>query len=528
MSQSILTKSLGFIGRAWRGFVRFGNRFGWVKVGLGLLVLVIGGWTIAHFASGTKAPEEAAAQQRTVEVRSVSGLASDSSPLSVAGTVSSKSEASVRAEIGGQITHVYGSLGSYVSAGSILAEVENASQRAAVAQAQGAVDAATAGASVSQTSLGAARQAAVNALLSAYGVVDKSVHADTDPMFSNPESPQPHFNVQSSDSQAKINAENARSVLGPVLAREQAQSAQVSSTDNLALELDTTTKELRQIRDYLDTIVRALNSGIAANGVTDATIAGYSATASAARASVTAALSALAGAQAGLETASKSSDASTAQSSSQAALTQAQAGLAAARAGLEKTIVRAPISGTLNSFSLKIGDYLAAGTVAAVIANNGALEIVTYVTDTDAREIAVGNSATIENNGATVKAVVTRIAPAIDPATKKIEVRIGITEGAKGLVNGQSATVSIARSARAATQTAGTASRITIPIAALKIGADATSVFTVDENNTLVPHTVTIGTLLGDRVVITSGITPDMTIVTDARGLRAGQTVVVK
>jgi len=43
----------------------------------------------------------------------------------------------------------------------------------------------------------------------------------------------------------------------------------------------------------------------------------------------------------------------------------------------------------------------------------------------------------------------------------------------------------------------------------------------------LVAHEVTLGALLGERVVIASGLTPDMRIVVDARGLREGEKVEV-
>lgn len=195
--------------------------------------------------------------------------------------------------------------------------------------------------------------------------------------------------------------------------------------------------------------------------------------------------------------------------------------MAAARANLEKTIVRAPISGTINSLSLKVGDYLSAGSVAVVIANNGALEVTAYVTDIDSREIAAGSAATIETQAGTVKGAVTRVAPAIDPATKKVEVRIGITEGNSNLVNGQSVTVSIERAHKATTAL----KTITLPLSALKVGADSISVFTVDEDNKLIAHAVTLGQLLGDRVEIESGVTAEMQIVTDARGLQPGQVV---
>lgn len=521
MLQKILSRVAGFFIGVWKGFVRFGRKFGWVKTGLGILVVIIGGWTLVHFL--TPAPTEVSLNEtRTVTLRSVAELSSDSAPLSVAGIVSAVSQAQVHAEAGGQITAVNYALGDFVSAGAVIASVENASQRAAVAQAQGAVNAASAGASVSQTSLASAKSGAVAALLSAYGTVDKVVHADIDPMFSNPTSATPQFGVQSSDSQSRVNAENLRSSLTPIFTREQAQSASLSASADLNSELQTTQSELRQVRDFLDAVIRTLNSGVPSGSISASTIATYLSTANTDRASVVSALSALAAAQAALQTAATGADAES--GSAAAALAQAQAGLAAAQAALEKTIIRAPISGTLNSFSLKVGDYLAAGSVAAVVANNGALEITAYLTDTDAREVSAGARARINTGSGIASGTVTRVAPAIDPATKKVEVRIGVNSGASNLVNGQSVTVSIERARKAASA----AGPITLPLSALKVGADAISVFTVDEHGALVAHDVTLGELLGDRVVVESGLTPDMQIVTDARGLQPGQTVSVQ
>lgn len=520
MLQQIFSRVASFFIGVFKGFVRFGKKFGWVKVGIGALVLILGVWAVAAIFA-PKPSTEITSNARTVELKSVAELSSESTPLSVAGTVSSLSQAQVRAEAGGRITAVNYTLGDYVGAGAVIAQTENAAQRAAVMQAQGAVDAASAGASVSQTSLSSTKSAAVNALLSAYGSIDKAIHADIDPMFSNPESIQPQFSVQSSDSQAKINAENQRSTLGPIFTREKTQASTISPSSDLLPELAATQKELRTIRDFLDTVLRTLNNGIATNGVSATTISTYTATANGARASIVASLSALASAQSAIETAQKGAD--TQSGSSAASLTQAEAGLAAARASLERTIVRAPISGSINSLSLKVGDYLPAGSVAVVIANNGALEVVAYVTDTDSREISAGAKASIETPAGVVSGTVTRIAPAIDPATKKVEVRVGVTTGAEKLVNGQSVTVSLERHPKAI---AGT--RITLPLSALKVGADTISVFTVDENKKLVAHTVTLGTLLGDRVVIESGLTADMQIVTDARGLQPGQAILLK
>lgn len=521
--QKFLSRALGLFQSVRTGGTHLVKKFGWIKITLAALLLIILGWTIVYFISGSAPAEVASNQTRTVSLKTVAELSSGSTPLSVAGGVSSKSEASVRAEAGGSIVAVHYALGDYVAAGAVVAQTESASQRAAVAQAQGAVDAASAGASISQSTLSSAKTGAVNALLSAYGTVDKTIHTDTDPMFSNPNSGSPQFKVLSSNSQSKIDTESLRIQIPPILAREESQSATLSSSADLTAELQTTQKELRQVRDFLDAVIKTLNSGIAANDITETTIATYLATANASRSAAVTALSALAAAEASIETAQKG--ASTGSGASAAALAQAQAGLASARASLEKTVVRAPISGTINSLSLKVGNYLSAGSVAVVIANNGALEVTAYITDTDAREVSVGAQATIETQDGTVAAVVTRVAPAIDPATKKIEVRVGIVGGASKLVNGQSVTVDIARAAAAR---AGASARITLPLSSLKVGADSISIFTVDENGKLVPHLVTLGTLLGDRVVIESGVTADMKLVVDARGLQPGQSVIVK
>ena len=200
-----------------------------------------------------------------------------------------------------------------------------------------------------------------------------------------------------------------------------------------------------------------------------------------------------------------------------AAVKQAQGGLAAARANLEKSIIRAPISGTVNSFSLKRGDYVQMTSPVLTVANNSSLEVVTYISENDAREVSVAQPVTIEQ----ASGVVTRIAPALDPVTKKIEVRIGVNNP-KGLINGQSVLVSIVRT-RAVS---GGTDRITIPIAAVKVEAERTTVFTMNVD-VLVAHEVTLGALLGERVVISGGLTPDMRIVVDARGLREGEKVQV-
>lgn len=510
----------------WRSVKKFFKRIGW-KWGTALVVVVallfvIGLSMLRNASAGAIAANNTT---KSVTLASVADLSQGGSSLSVGGTVESQSEATVQAGKSGEVTAVYHHLGDSVGAGAVVAEIENASERAAVLSAQGSVQAATAAANVSASSLSSTKDSSVAALLSAYGAVEKAIHSDTDAMFSNPDGVQPVFNVQSADSQAKTNIQNTRVLLSATLSRESARASTLSTNDDLDSELIKTEGDLKMVRDYLDMVVRALNAGIATEGVSDSTIATYKATATAARSTITTTLSTLIATRQALETAQKSAaQGSDVVSSTQAALTQAQGALAAARAALEKSIIRAPISGTINSLDLKRGDFIQAFSPVLTVANNHALEVISFITANDATRIAVGGKATLDND---TVGTITRIAPALDPLTKKIEVRIGLPSGVSSLINGQSVVVNFEKPATTGT-TKPITGPITIPIAALKIGSDSMMVFTVDAESKLVPHTVELGNLLGDRVEIKSGITSDMIIVTDARGLQAGETVIVK
>ncbi len=525
--------------RVFHAVVAFFKNLGWIKSSAAALVVIaviIAGNAIF---GGSKAAEQPAISIRTVEVRSVDSLSSERAPLSIGGTVSSKSEATVRAESGGRVTAIYRNLGDSVSAGSIVAELEHASQSAALLQAQGSEAAAQAALNkikkgtreeqlaILQSNLEAARSGAVNALLSAYAGADTAVRATTDAFYSNPSSATPRFNVTTSNANYRLSAENKRLALGPLLLQMEERSRSLTASDDLATELKNAVVDVRAVRDYIDVVIQALNAGVPTTDYPSATIATYQSSAGTARTTLTTALSSLASAEQTLETAQKNLDQGVVGSqpedvaAAEATLMQARGAVAAARANLEKAIIRAPISGTVNSFSLKKGDYVSAGASVLTVANNGALEVLAYMTENDAKEIAVGQKASFDT-GAT--GVITRIAPALDPVTKKIEVRIGITDANNSLTNGQSVLVQIERVNPKITTT----SRVTIPISAIKVEADRVTVFTVNQDTSITAHEVTLGALLGDRVEVTQGLTGDMVIITDARGLREGQKVDLK
>ena len=64
-----------------------------------------------------------------------------------------------------------------------------------------------------------------------------------------------------------------------------------------------------------------------------------------------------------------------------------------------------------------------------------------------------------------------------------------------------------------------------LPLASVKLRANDRVVFTVDSEGRIVGNPVTIGNVHGDRIEVLSGVSSDMRIVTDARGLAEGEKV---
>lgn len=469
----------------------------------GLVVVLIA--SFIALSRGSDDVTEATKTPRQVEVARVSDLMSGKSSLSVVGEVESKSEAKISPETSGRITRVYASLGQNVGAGSILAEIENASQRAAVLQAEGSLDAAKAAA-------GGSRGSAVPTILSAYAAVDSAVGDAAGQIFTDPESSQATFSVSSRDTQALADIERIRPTLRPILERQESQASSISDSSDIASELVLLENELRQVRVYLDTVIKALNAGVPRNDITIATISGYVADVTAARSAITTSLSAISSTRTLL-------DNSGAVSSSQASIKQAEGAYNAALANLEKTRIRSPISGTLNNFDIKLGDTVSQGQQVAVVSNNGALEVVAFVTENDRTKIAVGSKVGIEGG---FEGTITRIAPALDPVTRKIEIRIGLASAAlKELTNGESVRVELTQT----TTTTTTTGPLRIPIAALKMESDRQVVFTVNAENKIVAVPVKTGKLSGGFIEVSEGISADTEILADARGLKEGDTV---
>lgn len=487
-----------------KNFLSYLNSFSRRSKILAPLAAVIVVITLLHLGKG--APEADVADTTThVTLASVASLSSAGGPLPVVGNVTSVSQASISALAGGEITSLPRKLGDRVAAGQVIASFENSSQQAAVLQAQGQYDAALASkVAVSPTDV---KTDAVNTFRSTFNTLDTVLETEVDLFFGQRTvyGPQLLIEAPGDNRYGKLSLE--REAIGEQmdLYRERLAAANSANPTELLASATTLVQRVSTFLGQLSVSASRLDSG-----ASDAQISALAS----ARASINTLTTTLASALESYRSGSVSTTAST-----DASVTIALGGLRAAQAALEKTYVRAPISGTIVSLPVNRGDFVSPGTQVAIISNPGALQVEAYVTSADAKTLHVGGKATIDKN---VPGTIVFIAPALDPLTGKIQVKVSPTQSQTALTDGSTVSVTLDRVAT----TKAVSSSISIPIASAKMTPQGAVVFTV-ASSTLVAHPITLGAIQGGQVEVKEGVTPDMDIVVDARGLSDGQVVVV-
>jgi RND family efflux transporter MFP subunit len=496
-----------------------------------VFVLVIAGGVGLSYLFPTQTTSEISTSRTVTVVRA--GDAAESVPLSVIGTVRSTREALVAPDTSGMVSAIYRSLGDYVGAGTVIAELKNDSQRAGVAQARAALQKTQSGFTIggigvtnAESSYQSAQESARTTLLSTYASMSDVVERRIDQTFTNPTGAQPRFIVSTSNSQLVANAEAGRLAMQPILTREAMVTVSGMNTDALIAELERTQNEVKAAQGFAQDVVQALNGALTSASVTESEISLYRLEASAALATVNALSASIAGSIENLKARRAAvtiaeTSLSTGTTGESADIASANANLAAALANLERTLIRAPIAGTINRLDLDVGSFVNASQPVIYITSAGGLEAVAYVSGTDLVDIRPGAKVTVAGS---VEGTVVRTAAALDPVTKKAEIRVALP-ASSALISGQSATLEIIR---AKSQALAAQNTVTVPLAALKITPEGPLLFTVSDDSTLVANPVSVGTIRGGFIDITSGISPDAAIVSDARGLKEGQVVLVK
>lgn len=524
-----LTQTFIGVGQDFKAF--FWPKKHWLKaVRLGVLVLLVLFGSRFLFAEPAVVPEE------TESLRSVTLVTpaevAESQVGSFVGTVRAVSEAQIQSEVAGRVTAVNVKPGDTVQAGAVLATLENSAQGAAVLQAQGSYESALAAAAQSETGVESAEAAveqaqntAVAAVRGAVDTFEATTYNTIDTFFSHPDSQIPGVRIDSRNT-AALNA--ARISLAQNLPTLRSMSDTVTVSSNLPSAISQTQIAGEQIVSIIDMLIADVRNASTGETLDGQTVSSYSTTLTAARSSIVGVITNLRSANTGITQAQSSlTQAQQAAISSESTVSAADAqvktalgALRAAQAQYAKTILRSPISGTVNDVAVNTGDFISAFTQIAEVANNGSLEVSFYVTETEAATLNVGQAVAI---GSKATGTIVSIAPAVNQATLKTEIRAAI-DGAD-LTNGSSVTITPLTNDTAVV--AADEQPIRLPLTAVRFTATDGSVFVVSADSTLLERPVTLGRVLGSTVVIEGGITATDAVVADVRGLTPGMTVSV-
>jgi RND family efflux transporter MFP subunit len=492
-------------------------------VRLGLLVIaVLAILAIIYSLGASEAEEVAEASLPVVTVTTATQYAGNST-INLIGTVRAFSEAAVTTETAGRVTGVRVGLGDSVAAGQIIATIENASQQAAVLQAEGSYDAALAsleqsqfGNAQSQVGIAEARtnlnrvENSINATVnSTLNTINNILVSEVDVYYNQPNSPAPRLEIASGGNSRTLEVQ--RVALGDqveglqVYLRAGNSNYEVTEALQITKEAVGSTLDLVELfiaifKDDED-VVRTDNFSSLRSSLINTQLALNNE-----RTALESALDTVTRAQLG---ASESNS-----SAANAQVKQALGSLRAAQANLSKTIIRTPISGTVNSIDIRTGDFVNSFAQVALVANNNALEIITFIGENDREVFAIGDTVTLDGQ---FTGTVMQIAPAVNAGTGKTEVRIA--SESEDLQNGDSVRVN--------KEVAGdTISEVIIPLSAVKFALNDGSVFVIEDNK-LVERAVTLGTVRGGSVEILDGLSITDEFVADARGLVASTEVEV-
>jgi len=444
-------------------------------------------------------------------------------------------------------------LGDMVRAGAVLAEIENSSQRAAVLSAEGAVAAAEAALlkakrgirgeqqsileiefTNAENNLFEAKNAAINTLNSSFIASDNIIRNTVDQLYENPRT-NPRLIFLVKNFQLETDLESKRMQTEMILTDWEASLQSISSDDDIFLFIDQAEKNLNTIRTFLDDVASAVNGVAPSSNLTQLTIDSWKAGIGGARTTIGGSLASVSGVRTRLEGSNASFEVARKRleegmtgtreediQSGEAFLTQMIGSLRGAEANLGKTIIRSPIAGTVTQFDIERGDFVSSFEPVAVVSNESALEVIVFITEDERSDIDIGSPARIEGS---ISGIVSSIAPALDVRTRKIKVSIAITDTDTHFTSGQSVRVDVERIARGSELK--DVNTIIIPVTALKVHSEDVVVFTVDESGRLVAHPVRQGSLVGRSIIIKEGLTPDMEIVIDARGIEEGEYVII-
>ncbi|MGO4910189.1 efflux RND transporter periplasmic adaptor subunit [Pseudorhodobacter sp. W20_MBD10_FR17] len=201
-------------------------------------------------------------------------------------------------------------------------------------------------------------------------------------------------------------------------------------------------------------------------------------------------------------------------------VTRQTAALDQALAGLENHTLRAPVAGTILTLDAELGQLVSPTTPLLTLADLGSLLVEADVDETYATQVAVGQPAILRLAGEANNrdGHVSFVSARVDAATGGLAIKIAFDAPVTAPV-GLTVTANIIVDSRDFA--------LTVPRTALLSDTDRTDVFVV-RDGVAQRQPVTVVDWPASRLIVTSGLTANDVVITDASGMTDGQAVVAE
>jgi RND family efflux transporter MFP subunit len=257
-------------------------------------------------------------------------------------------------------------------------------------------------------SLDSANKNVIETLRDAYTKADDAVYSKTDEIFNSPRSTNPKVKFLLSNASLRITIENGRLELSSILPSWESSVSKLGTSENISSEITKSKNNLETTRTFLNNVASAVNGLIEDGSLSAATISSYKTNVGAARTSVNAAIAAVQAAEASYSAAQsaltvaqnelalqKAGASAEAISAEEAALASARANVALYEAQVGKTTLVSPISGVITKLEIKRGEIASPNAPVVTIISDSALEVESYVPESDMTKIQKGDSADV-------------------------------------------------------------------------------------------------------------------------------------
>ncbi len=288
----------------------------------------------------------------------------------------------VRAESGGRVERI-AKVGDKVARGAIVAQVENSAQRAVVLQAQGAYEAAKAGAETSDIGSESAERAyteavtqAENTYRIAFGAADNVLRNTVDQIFSQPDSISPGLKIDGQGRATEYGRERAE--LEKIF-NEWRAGVNAKRPDDITLILNDAESNTSRLSTFVVTLTSLLSDDDAITN-DDARLEALRTDFAEARTTLNGVLATLSSTRSALIAAkSQKEQADIAGTKGNVSLADAQVKqalgvLESARVALGKTAIKTPVAGTVTGVSISVGDIINVGSDVVFVASDTTME----------------------------------------------------------------------------------------------------------------------------------------------------------